>query len=35
MIEHLIKIWRTTNYLIPIKGYFYWTLVDNFEWERG
>jgi len=35
MIEHLINIWRTTNYLIPIKGYFYWTLVDNFEWERG
>jgi len=35
IIEHLKKVWKATNYLIPIKGYFYWTLVDNFEWERG
>ncbi len=35
MVEHLHQIWKATNYLIPIKGYIYWTLVDNFEWERG
>ncbi len=35
IIEHLRRVWKATNYLIPIKGYFYWTLVDNFEWERG
>ncbi len=35
IIQHLYELWGTTNYIIPIKGYFYWTLVDNFEWERG
>ncbi len=35
LIQHLYELWGTTNYIIPIKGYFYWTLVDNFEWERG
>ena len=35
IIEHLHKIWRKANHDVPVKGYFYWTLVDNFEWERG
>ena len=35
LIQHLHQVWRAVNFNYPIKGYFYWTLVDNFEWERG
>lgn len=35
LIEHLHQVWRAVNFNWPIKGYFHWTLVDNFEWERG
>jgi len=33
--EHIMKMWRAVNFNWPVKGYFHWTLVDNFEWERG
>jgi beta-glucosidase len=35
LIQHLHQVWRAVNFNYPVKGYFYWTLVDNFEWERG
>ncbi len=35
LIEHLHQVWRAVNFNFPIKGYFHWSLVDNFEWERG
>ncbi len=35
IIEHLYQVWRAINYSWPVKGYFHWSLVDNFEWERG
>ena len=35
LVEHLHQVWRALNYNYPIKGYFHWSLVDNFEWERG
>jgi beta-glucosidase len=35
LVEHLHQIWRGINFNWPIKGYFHWSLVDNFEWERG
>ena len=35
LIQHLHQVWRAANFNFPIKGYFFWTLVDNFEWERG
>jgi beta-glucosidase len=35
LLEHLHQVWRAINYNYPVKGYFHWSLVDNFEWERG
>ncbi len=32
---HLRELWRAVNVNYRVRGYFHWTLVDNFEWERG
>ena len=35
LVEHLRQLWLAANFNWDIRGYFHWTLVDNFEWERG
>jgi beta-glucosidase len=35
LAQHLHQVWRGVNFNWPVLGYFQWTLVDNFEWERG
>jgi len=35
LAQHLHQVWRAVNFNWPVKGYFHWSLVDNFEWERG
>ena len=35
IVEHLHQVWKAIQFNWPIKGYFHWSLVDNFEWERG
>jgi len=35
LLQHVHQVWRGLNWGWPIKGYFHWSLVDNFEWERG
>jgi beta-glucosidase len=35
LIQHVHQAWRAVNFNYPVKGYFHWSLVDNFEWERG
>ncbi len=35
LAQHIHQLWRAVNFNWPVKGYFHWTLVDNFEWERG
>ena len=32
---HLRQLWRAANASWGIEGFFHWTLVDNWEWERG
>ena len=33
--QHVHQMWHAVNFNWPIKAYFHWSLVDNFEWERG
>ena len=33
--RHIQQLWRAVNFNWPVRGYFHWSLVDNFEWERG
>jgi len=35
LAQHIHQMWRAVNFNWPVKGYFHWSLVDNFEWERG
>jgi beta-glucosidase len=32
---HLRQVWRAANANWRVRGYYHWTLVDNFEWDRG
>jgi beta-glucosidase len=33
--SHLISAWRAVEAGVPLLGYFYWSLLDNFEWAHG
>src|SRR5579859_1095467 len=35
ILEHLAMVHRALRRGIPVRGYFYWSLVDNFEWNNG
>lgn len=35
LISHLREIWRAISFCFPVMGYYHWSLVDNFEWDRG
>jgi beta-glucosidase len=35
ILTHLHQIWRAIQHGIPVKGYYHWSLVDNFEWAEG
>jgi beta-glucosidase len=35
LAQHVQAMWRAVNLNWLVRGYFHWSLVDNFEWERG
>ncbi|WP_095044440.1 glycoside hydrolase family 1 protein [Candidatus Promineifilum breve] len=35
LLDHLRQIWHAISFCYPIMGYYHWSLVDNFEWDRG
>jgi beta-glucosidase len=32
---HLAAVAQACNEALPVKGYFAWSLLDNFEWAKG
>ena len=35
ILDHLRQIWHALTFCFPVHGYYHWSLVDNFEWDRG
>ncbi len=33
--DHLIQVRKAMDEGVPVKGYFHWSLMDNFEWALG
>jgi beta-glucosidase len=36
LVTHIYEMWHAMNDAkVPIKGYYHWSLIDNFEWAEG
>jgi beta-glucosidase len=35
LLNHLRQVWHALSFCYPVMGYYHWSLVDNFEWDRG
>ena len=35
LLLHVHQMWRALQDNVPVKGYYHWTLTDNFEWAEG
>ncbi len=35
IVESVRAIWKALGFNYPVRGYFFWSLLDNFEWAEG
>lgn len=35
LIQYLSEVYRAIETGVRVKGFFYWSLIDNFEWHQG
>jgi beta-glucosidase len=35
ILSHLYHLWQAMQRDIPVLGYYFWSLIDNFEWTEG
>ena len=35
LATYLSEVWRAIQDGVDVRGYYHWTLVDNFEWAEG
>lgn len=35
ILSHLHQMWHAICFNYPVMGYYHWSLIDNFEWDRG
>ncbi len=35
MLRTLRAVWKAVNFNYPVRGFFWWSLLDNFEWAEG
>nr|MBN1230205.1 glycoside hydrolase family 1 protein [Anaerolineae bacterium] len=35
ILQNLRQVWRAVNFNWKIRGYYFWSLMDNFEWAEG
>jgi beta-glucosidase len=33
--EHLEQVYKAMQEQVKVRGYIYWSLIDNFEWDKG
>jgi beta-glucosidase len=35
LIRTVRSVWKAVNFNFPVRGFFFWSLLDNFEWAEG